>query len=109
MYGCAEIYPLRHWGPALKLANGQLYRFEYYVHYVDATHIQVHPRVYNAAGALIPSDAHFLQEDYLAGGTPNRRQDRTLAAYYAGGGHLRPGPAGAAPRPAPPPAHLRPG
>src|SRR3989449_647691 len=54
MYGCAEIYPLRHWGPALKLANGQWYRFEYYVHYVDATHIQVHPRVYNAAGVLFP-------------------------------------------------------
>src|SRR5436853_1999876 len=85
MYGCAEIYPLRHWGPSLKLANGQWYRFEYYVHYVDATHIQVHPRVYNAAGALILSDADFLQEDYLAGGTWNGRQDWTLASYYAGG------------------------
>src|SRR5207249_2505824 len=73
------------WGPSLKLANGQWYRFEYYVHYVDATHIQVHPRVYNAAGALILSDADFLQEDYLAGGTWNGRQDWTLASYYAGG------------------------
>src|SRR2546425_678576 len=54
-------------------------------HIVDATHIQVHPRVYNAAGALILSDADFLQEDYLAGGTWNGRQDWTLASYYAGG------------------------
>src|SRR3989441_5412020 len=102
MYGCAEIYPLRHWGPALKLANGQWYRFEYYVHYVDATHIQVHPRVYNAAGALILSDADFLQEDYLAGGTWNGRQDWTLASYYAGGVNLFLGPRRGAPRPRPP-------
>src|SRR5216117_3643829 len=85
MYGCGFVYPISHWGPSLKLANGQWYRFEYYVHYVDATHIQVHPRVYNAAGALILSDADFLQEDYLAGGTWNGRQDWTLASYYAGG------------------------
>ena len=85
MYGCGFVYPISHWGPSLKLANGQWYRFEYYVHYVDATHIQVHPRVYNAAGALILSDADFLQEDYLAGGTWNGRQDWTLASYYAAG------------------------
>ncbi|PYM45672.1 MAG: hypothetical protein DME14_20050, partial [Candidatus Rokuibacteriota bacterium] len=29
MYGCGFVYPISHWGPSLKLANGQWYRFEY--------------------------------------------------------------------------------
>ena len=84
MYGCGFTYPISHWGPSLRLANGQWYRFEYYVHYTDATHVQVHPRVYDAAGNLMFSDAQFLQEDY-GQATWNGRSDWTLASYYAAG------------------------
>jgi hypothetical protein len=85
LYGCGYTYPIGHWSPAQNLTNGQWYRFEYFVHFVDATHVQVHPRVYNAAGTLIMSDAEFLQSDYKAGGSWNGRDDWTLASYYAGG------------------------
>jgi hypothetical protein len=84
LYGCGYTYPIGHWGPSVSLANGQWYRFEYYVHYVDATHIQVHPRVYDANGLLILSDAQFLQSDF-GGSSWNGRSDWTLASYYAAG------------------------
>jgi hypothetical protein len=74
MYGCGGSYPYVHWGPP-PLLNGQWYRFEYFVDFVDANHIQVHPRVYDAAGALILSDANFLQEDGAG----------SLATWYASG------------------------
>jgi hypothetical protein len=84
MYGCGYTYPIGHWGPSVPLVNGQWYRFEYFVDYVDATHIQVHPRVYDANGVLIFSDAQFLQSDF--GSTSwNGRSDWTLASYYAAG------------------------
>jgi hypothetical protein len=85
MYGCGYTYPIGHWGPAPRLAHGQWYRFEYFVHFVDPTHIQVHPRVYDASGALIFSDADIRQSDYKAGGVWNGRDDWTLASYYAAG------------------------
>jgi len=85
LYGCGYTYPIGHWTAAQQLSNGQWYRFEYFVHFVDATHVQVHPRVYNAAGTLIMSDAEFQQSDYRAGGSWNGRDDWTLASYYAGG------------------------
>src|SRR6476469_6312688 len=82
----AAAIPIRSaTGPRQQLSNGQWYRLEYFVHFVDATHVQVHPRVYNAAGTLIMSDAEFQQSDYKAGGTWNGRDDWTLASYYAGG------------------------
>jgi len=84
-YGCGYIYPIGHWGPAQKLANGQWYRFEYHVDFIDRTHMQVHPRVYDAAGTLILSDADFRQSDY-GSTTWNGRSDWTLASYY-GAGH----------------------
>jgi hypothetical protein len=59
VYGCGYTYPIGHWGPTVQLAMGQWYRFEYFVHYTNATHVQVHPRVYDAAGTLIFSDADF--------------------------------------------------
>jgi hypothetical protein len=84
--GCEQVYPLVHWGPwqhrsspPANLLSGQWYRLEYYVHYTDATHIQVHPRVYNASGALLFDDASFLQQDY-----PDA-PGWTLASYYAAG------------------------
>jgi hypothetical protein len=85
LYGCGYTYPIGHWSPAQNLSNGQWYRFEYFVDFVDATHVQVHPRVYNAAGTLIMSDADFQQSDYKAGGSWNGRDDWTLASYYAAG------------------------
>jgi hypothetical protein len=85
LYGCGYTYPIGHWTAAQQLSNGQWYRLEYFVHFVDATHVQVHPRVYNSAGTLIMSDAEFQQSDYKAGGTWNGRDDWTLASYYAGG------------------------
>jgi hypothetical protein len=84
LYGCGYTYPIGHWAPALRLLNGQWYRFEYYVRYVDATHVQVRPRVYDANGVLILSDADFLQSD-IGSATWNGRNDWTLASYYAAG------------------------
>jgi hypothetical protein len=84
VYGCGYTYPIGHWGPARRLANGEWYRFEYFVHYVDRTHVQVHPRVYNAAGTLVLSDADFQQSDF-GSEVWNGRSDWTLAAYYSAG------------------------
>ena len=84
LYGCGYTYPIGHWGPGVPLLNGRWYRFEYYVHYTDATHVQVHPRVYDDTGVLILSDANFLQSDF-GGTTWNGRNDWTLASYYAAG------------------------
>ena len=84
LFGCGYNYPIGHWGPASRLQNGAWYRFEYFVHYVDATHIQVHPRVYDASGALIMADAEFRQSDF-GGASWNGRSDWTLASYYAAG------------------------
>jgi hypothetical protein len=84
VYGCGYTYPIGHWGPAAPLSNGRWYRFEYYIHYVDATHVQVHPRIYDDSGALILSDADFRQSDF-GGATWNGRSDWTLASYYAAG------------------------
>jgi len=84
MYGCGYTYPISHWGPPLALSNGQWYRFEYYVHYTNTNHIQVHPRVYDAAGNLILSDANFQQSDF-GSASWNGRNDWTLASYYAAG------------------------
>jgi Big-like domain-containing protein len=85
MYGCGYTYPIGHWKPASRLQHGQWYRFEYFVHYTDATHVQVHPRVYDASGALLFSDADFRQEDYATGQYWNGRDNWTLASYYAAG------------------------
>jgi hypothetical protein len=87
VYGCGYVYPIGHWSPSPMLANGQWYRFEYFVHYVDATHIQVHPRVYDAAGNLVLSDADFQQSD-PGQASWGGRSDWTLASYYAGGNNF---------------------
>jgi hypothetical protein len=84
LYGCGFTYPIGHWGPAASLTNGQWYRFEYHVDFIDATHVRVHPRVYDAAGNLIMQDAEFRQEDF-GSATWNGRSDWTLASYYAAG------------------------
>src|SRR5262245_24821810 len=63
---------------------GQWYRFEYFVHFVDATHIQLHPRVYDMNGNLMFSDGEFKQTDF-GGATWNGRNDWSLASYYAAG------------------------
>ena len=88
MYGCGFTYPIGHWGPTnATLSHGVWYRFEYYVHFVDPTHIQVHPRVYDATGTQIFGDAEFRQEDYGASGNLSfhGRDNWTLASFYAAG------------------------
>jgi hypothetical protein len=84
MYGCGYTYPIGHWGPPQTLAHGQWYRFEYFVHFVDATHIQLHPRVYDASGNLMFSDAEFKQTDF-GGATWNGRNDWSFESFYAAG------------------------
>jgi hypothetical protein len=84
LFGCGYTYPIGHWGPAMKMQNGAWYRFEYFVDFISANRIQVHPRVYDASGTLILSDAQFRQSDY-GGATWNGRSDWTLASYYAAG------------------------
>src|SRR2546426_796140 len=83
-YGCAFIYPIGHWRPNLTLSHGVWYRFEYSVHFVDATHMQVRPRVYDAKGTQILSDADFRQQDW-GSERWNGRSDWTLASFYAAG------------------------
>jgi uncharacterized protein YjdB len=84
LYGCGYTYPIGHWGPSVALSNGVWYRFEYFVHFVDATHVQVHTRVYDAAGTQILGDADIQQSDF-GGATWNGRSDWTWASYYAAG------------------------
>jgi hypothetical protein len=60
------------------------YRFEYHVDFVGANRVQVHPRVYDAAGTLLFSDADFQQEDYGSAAW-NGSRTWTLASYYAAG------------------------
>ncbi len=84
LYGCGYTYPIGHWGPEVTLQHGVWYRFEYYVAFVDRTHVQVHPKVYDASGAQILSDADFRQSAY-GQEMWNGRNDWTLASYYAAG------------------------
>ncbi|HEX4600959.1 MAG TPA: fibronectin type III domain-containing protein [Gemmatimonadales bacterium] len=87
VYGCTYTYPVGYWGPSAPLSHGAWYRFEYFVHYVDATHVQIHPRVYDVNGTQILGDADFQQSDY---GTAvwNGSNTWTLASYYAAGYNL---------------------
>ena len=84
MYGCEALYPFVHLGPTITLAHGVWYRFEYFVDFVDATHVQVHPRVYDANGTQILGDADFRQQDW-GSATWNGRSDWTLASLYSAG------------------------
>jgi len=84
VYGCGYTYPIGHWGPTVSLARGQWYRFEYFVDFIDSTHVQVHPRVYDANGALLFSDAEYKQSDF-GGASWNGRSDWSLQSYYAAG------------------------
>ena len=84
LYGCGYTYPIGHWSASRRLSKGVWYRFEYFVHFVDPTHVQVHPRVYDASGTQILTDADFLQSDY-GSQTWNGRNDWTFASYYAAG------------------------
>src|SRR6266487_3833147 len=84
MYGCGSNYPINHLGPTMTLSRGVWYRFEYFVDFVGATHVQVHPRVYDASGTQILGDADFRQSDY-GSAVWNGRSDWTLASLYSAG------------------------
>ena len=84
LYGCGFIYPIGHWSPSVTLSRGAWYRFEYHVHFVDATHVQVHPRVYDAGGAQIIGDGDVRQQGW-GSVLWNGRNDWTLASYYTAG------------------------
>ncbi len=83
-YGCGYTYPIGHWAPAMTLSRGVWYRFEYFVAFVDRTHMKVDIRVYDASGAEILGNADFRQSDYGSELWDGRR-DWTLASYYAAG------------------------
>jgi len=78
-------YPVDYWHLRTSLAPGVWYRFEFWVHFVDATHVQPHVRVYDASGTLLYGDADFQQSDY--GNTPawNGSSTWTLASFAAAG------------------------
>jgi hypothetical protein len=84
VYGCGYTYPIGYWGPNVTLTRGAWYRFEYFVDFVDRTHVQVHPRVYDATGTQILGDGDFRQSDY-GNQMWNGRNDWTLASFYAAG------------------------
>jgi hypothetical protein len=64
------------------LAYGRWYRFEYFIHFTNANHIQVHPRIYDDANALIFQDADFIADP---GYMPWLGfSDWTLAKWYSG-------------------------
>jgi hypothetical protein len=77
-------YPVTAWYLNKTLTNGAWYRFEFHVHWVDATHITPHIRVYDATGTQIGADADYRQTDY-GSSTFNGRSDWTLESYYAAG------------------------
>lgn len=82
LYGCEATYPLVHWGPDKLLKLGEWYRFEYYVDFVDRTHVQVHVRVYDASGAQIMGDGDFRQQGW-GEAIWNGRNNWTLESIYA--------------------------
>ncbi|HEX4600961.1 MAG TPA: hypothetical protein VH116_06190 [Gemmatimonadales bacterium] len=83
-YGCGYVYPIGHWSPAVTLHPKTWYRFEYFVEYVDARHVRVHPRVFDASGTQILSDADYRQSDWGSSAWQGRNT-WTLASYYASG------------------------
>jgi hypothetical protein len=85
--GPVTPYPLQRWIPTIRLAHAHWYRLEYDVHFVDATHIEVRPRIVDdVSGALLVDASGFQQQDYLHSGVGfNKRDDWTLAKYYAAG------------------------
>src|SRR5262249_8191702 len=83
-FGCGYTYPVGYWAPKASLEFGRWYRFEDYVHYTNANHIQVHPRVYDASGKLLFSEGAFVQSD-PGSASWNGRRNWTLASYYAAG------------------------
>jgi hypothetical protein len=87
LYGCGTTYPLAHWGPDLTLRLGAWYRFEYYIDFVDATHVQAHVRVFDASGTQIAGDGDFRQQAW-GQALWNGRNDWTLHSYYAAGNSL---------------------
>jgi hypothetical protein len=84
LYGCGFTYPIGHWAPPAALALGAWYRFEYHVQFLDATHVRLHPRVYDGGGRLILGDADFRQQSW-GDASWRGRNDWTLASYYAAG------------------------
>jgi hypothetical protein len=71
------------------LAMGTWYRVETWVHFVDATHIQVTPRVYAGTSTTVLYDeSNFQQEDYGCGAVypdPGGTDDWTLANWKSRG------------------------
>lgn len=85
--GPATPYPLQRWMPTVRLAYRKWYRLEFAVHFVDPTHLQVRPRIFDdATGMLLADAAAFQQQDYLGSGVGFQgRDDWTLAQYYGAG------------------------
>lgn len=87
--GDSDHYPVYQWqlrGPnnTSILQNGRWYRFEYHIHFVTATTIQFHPRIYDDANTLLFTDVDMRQLDYGSAAW-NGRSDWTLESFYAAG------------------------
>ena len=74
-----------HWGPPGRLKNGRWYRFEYAMHWVNSTHVQVRPRIYDDANTLLYTEDAFLQGEPFDRPVMWNGQSWTLAQYYAAG------------------------
>jgi hypothetical protein len=84
--GHGGVYPIINWFPNYTFLANTWYRFEWFIHYTNSTHIQVTPRVYDASGTLILTASDFRQEDYgNPGATYLGSATWTLASYYAAG------------------------
>jgi len=84
MYGCGYTYPVGHWGSAGKLNNGRWYRLEFFVHFTDATHVQMYPLVIDDNETLALTADQFEQSSYGLE-VWNGRNDWTLGSYYESG------------------------
>jgi hypothetical protein len=87
--GDSDHYPVYGWqlrGPnnTSILPNGRWYRFEYWVHFVTATTMQFHVRIYDDANTLLYTDADMRQLDY-GSAVWNGSNTWTLASFYAAG------------------------
>jgi uncharacterized protein YjdB len=56
-------YPVGNWRSP-QLQHGVWYRLEYWVHFTDASHVQIHPRIYDLAGNLLADETVFQQVDF---------------------------------------------
>jgi len=78
-------YPVNFWNLRNLLALGVWYRLEFGLHFTDATHVQVHARIFDAIGTLLYSDPDFYCSDYGATPAWNGSNTWTLDSFNKAG------------------------